>query len=149
MGFDSSNRLLRLALAVGVLLAGAGVFYHYVVYLPHVDEQKRADARARDEARTEGYSRCMQAAREQYDSDWADTCKSVAQSNAIELKNCLRDRLVMSNQFMGAEYCKRKYGEADASPNCTLPGKRADAVNDYYKAAKATCAAEARLGVAQ
>ena len=91
----------------------------------------------------------MADAKSQYDSDWANACQSVAEINAESLKDCLHDPSVMSNQYMGAAYCKRTYGNSDPSPECTLPRKRSETVNEYHKQAQARCAAEARLGVEQ
>jgi hypothetical protein len=71
----------------------------------------------------------------------------VARSQATEFKNCLSDRLVMTNQFMGAEYCKRRYGERDGSPECTLPGTRADSINAAHKREQEKCVTEVRLGL--
>lgn len=141
------DQVLRNALIAGALLAGGGVFYHYGIFLPRVEEQKRSDIREKEANRKQVYSDCMEQARSQYDSSWAAACQSVAESSAMELKNCLKDKLVMSNQFMGAEYCQKTYGSADASPDCILPGKRADTITGYFKHSQDRCATEARLGV--
>lgn len=143
------DRTLRLALVAAALLAGGGVFYHFVIYLPRVEEQRRADIREREENRKSAYSECMDQARRAYDSNWAETCRNVASYNATDLKSCLKDKSILSNSLMGAEWCKREYNSFDDSPNCTLPGKKADGVNVYYKQAQERCVVEARLEVQQ
>lgn len=148
------DKFVKLAIVVGALLAGFGIFYHYVIFLPGIEHDKAAaatrqkqDTEAREAQRQVIYEGCISAARRNYDANWAAACTSVAQSRAAEFRNCLSDRLVMTNQFMGAEYCKRTYGETDASPECTLPKARADSINATQKQAQEKCVTEARLGL--
>ena len=141
------DRTLRLALIVGALLAGGGVFYHYVIFLPHVEEQRRADTREREERRKEAYSLCMAEAHSQYDASWTSECKSVAEADAKSMKDCLRDPIVMTNPLMGAPHCRRTYGNSDPSRECRLPIKLSESLNEAYKQAQARCATQARIGV--
>jgi hypothetical protein len=137
------DKLTRMAVIAGVLLAGIGVFYHYVIFLPGVEHDKAAQAVRRQAA----YSRCMEQADSIYNADWATACKDVAESAAVELRNCLSDKLIMTNPYMGASYCKRTFAGADPSPECTLPKSRAQSLNAAHKEAQQRCATEARLGV--
>ena len=137
------DKLLKLAIVFGVLLAGTGVFYHYVIFLPGVEKEKTAQLGRRQEA----YSRCIEQTESIYDANWAAACKDVAQLEAVELRNCLSDRMVMTNPYMGAAYCKRTFSGADPSPECTLPRVRAESIDTAHKQAQQRCATEARLGV--
>jgi len=94
------DKLLKFAIVVAVLLAGGGVFYHYVIFLPKVertkqeqiteenrikqvqiDEAKRAaeserqEAARKDLAKQVGYEQCLQTARVNYAANWATACK--------------------------------------------------------------------------
>lgn len=137
------DKLLKMAVVVGALLAGIGVFYHYVIFLPGIEREKATQADRRQQA----YGRCIEQAESIYDASWAAACKNVAQSDAMELKNCLSDKMVMTNPYMGAAYCKRTYGATDPSSECTLPKARAESINAAHKQAQQRCATEARLGV--
>lgn len=130
------EKLLKIAVMIGLLLAGGGVFYHYVVFLPAVEQQKaakaeeeKAEAARQEEARQQQYETCTASARENYESNWAAACKHVAATRADELRSCLADKLVMTNPYMGASYCKSEYGKSDASADCSLPKGRAESIN--------------------
>ncbi len=139
----SMDKITKLAVITGALLAGIGVFYHYVIFLPGVERDKADKARHRQDA----YGQCMEQADISYSTGWATACKNVAESTAMELKNCLSNKVIMTNPYMGASYCNRTFGVADPSPECTLPESRANSLNATYKEEQQRCATEARLGL--
>ncbi len=61
------DKMLKLALAIAMLLAGGGVFYHYVIFLPAVERQAAAQAEqekakvAQEEAAWDGEGGLLQA----------------------------------------------------------------------------------------
>jgi hypothetical protein len=63
------------------------------------------------------------------------------------LRNCLADRSIISNRFMGEQYCRNTYGVIDPSPECTLPKGRADPVENLHKQAQERCLNEAKSGL--
>jgi len=115
------DKIVRFSISVAVLMAGAGIFYRYVIFLPRVENQKLELAAHKKLE----YDRCNSEAQDNYNANWAAACESNAKSQRSGLANCLSDRLVMTNQFMGASYCKKTFGTSDPSPNCTLPARRA------------------------
>lgn len=148
------DKAVKLAIIVGALLGGFGVFYHYVVFLPETQREKstaaereKQETERRELQRRMAYDTCLGAARRNYDANWAAACKDVAVSRAVELKSCLSDKLVTTNPYLGAEHCKRTYGNADPSPECTLPRSRAQSINATHKQEQDRCATEARLGL--
>lgn len=148
------DKLLRNALIAGILLAGFGIFFHYVIFLPSVERQKAAQIAAEKEqaakqqaARQLTYSTCMAEASSAYDTQWATACMSVAKENKIGYSRCIRDSSIMTNEFMGKSYCERVYGDSDPSPDCSLPSKRADGVNEYFEAGKRKCMEELKAGI--
>jgi hypothetical protein len=148
------DRLVKFAILFGAILAGGGVFYHYVVYLPGVEEANRARAEetrqsaARQEMqRQQSYEVCKVGARRAYESDWATACATTAQTVADRQRKCLSDKAIMSNPYMGENYCRTTFSAADPSPNCSLPGPRADGINKTYHEREEKCLAEARLGL--
>lgn len=148
------DKLVKLAIVIGVLLAGGGVFYHYVVFLPGIERQKqeqieaeKRDAAAKQATRQFAYDACIVSARRDYDANWANACASVARDKQISLRNCLADRAIMTNRFMGEQYCKSTYGVIDTSPECTLPKGRADSINNFHKQAQERCLNEAKTGL--
>ena len=148
------DKFLGRALGGAALLIGAGVFYNYVIYLPGIQRERQAEeARAaaqlaeQEQQVKNRYNFCMQSARESYDNNWTRACQSVAQQNQIDLKQCLSDPSIVNNQFMGPSWCQKQYGKIDPSPDCALPGKRADDVEEKYEAGKTQCQVEAKMGM--
>lgn len=149
------DKLLKLSVIAAALMAGGGVFYHYVVFLPGIEQAKREKEEAQQAASTQkaaarqvAYERCKVAARINYDSNWASACTAVAAQAQTDYNHCLRDPAVMSNQFLGKAHCEKAYGQRDASPECSLPGRRSDSINAGYKDAQDKCLAEAKSGLA-
>jgi hypothetical protein len=117
------DKLLKLSIMVAVLLAGAGIFYHLVIYLPEVERSRRADAKQEAQAiaaRT-SVEQCLQAAQLLYDITWASACMAVA----------IQDK------------------SADGSSECSLPDARAAPINSSLKDAEAKCLAEHRGAAAR
>lgn len=134
---------------LGALFGGAGIFYHYVIFLPNLERQKAESAKSRELSQRASYETCKSSALEGYVSDWADACKDVARMQANYLQNCLADRLIMSNPYMGKKYCTQSFGDIDSSPNCSLPKIRADSINKAYQEAQQRCLAEAKSNLLQ
>lgn len=148
------DKALRLAIAVAVLLAGTGVFYYYVIFLPGVQQQAvqaaekaKQDEAAKEAARKSHYDSCLAGARANYEANWAAACQSVASIRQRQYQNCLSDKFVMSNPYMGESYCKQSFSDADASPNCSLPSARADDINKTYGNEQQKCMSEVQLGM--
>jgi hypothetical protein len=110
------DKLLKLSIMVAVLLAGTGIFYHLVIYLPEVDRARRADAKqeAQAAAARTSVEQCLQAAQLLYDITWASACMAVA----------IHDK------------------SADGSSECSLPDARAAPINASLGEAEAKCLAE-------
>jgi len=146
------DTFLARTLGVAALLAGAGVFYHYVVHLPGVEREKKAAEEAAaaqllqdQQQRAVQYQICMSTARRLYDQNWAEACKNVASTKTRELNNCLETPSIVSNPYMGRQWCEKQYGDIDPSADCTLPGPRADGVNQYYTESKQQCETDAKM----
>ena len=159
------DKLLKVSIIVAVLLAGFGVFYHYVIYLPQLErkkeeraaqekreaasrlERERAEAAKREEDRQAAYAACLQTARLNYEGDWANACKTAAELQASRLRTCLSDTLILNNPYMGKKYCYSTYGASNPSPSCSLPMTVADSLNKAFKDARQSCLAEAKSGL--
>lgn len=148
------DKFVRLAIVIGALLAGGGVFYHYVIFLPGVERAKQEQLVAEKQAASDKervkqrtYERCIAIASSSYDADWASACASVSASTEIKRKNCLADPAIVNNQFMGTAYCTSTFAPTDPSPNCSLPRSRADSLNSYLEGSKKKCLDEARAGL--
>lgn len=75
------DKLVKISIIVASLLAGFGVFYHYVIYLPDVNAQHKAY-----------YAKCRTAANEHYNSNWAAECKALAKGPNCSLPLDLAER---------------------------------------------------------
>lgn len=166
------DKLLKGSLAIGALLAGFGVFYHYVFFIPTVEREKqervqaqqrekeeaklteqrekeeaRRAAESKEASRRAAYDACLGAAREKYLTSWASACRAVAKDKNTRLKNCLNDKAVVENRYMGANWCHANHGNADASPNCSLPSSRAEPINKYLQTEDTRCLVEYKSGL--
>lgn len=113
------DKFVKFAAVIGLLLAGFGVFYHYVIFLPDIEREKaeiaereklekvdlaerlKQEAERQRAVRQWRYDSCIKQARANYDANWAVSCESAAISAKADFKHCLADKQVMSNQFMG------------------------------------------------
>jgi hypothetical protein len=148
------EKLVKLAVVLGALLAGVGVFYHYVIFLPGVERQKveREEAAKREAASKEASKQIFYEARKKdaesnYSANWAAACEDVARTETMQLRNCLSDRAIVTNPYLGEHHCKSTFGDIDPSPNCSLPKGRAESINQTFKDAQQRCLAEARGGL--
>jgi hypothetical protein len=148
------EKLLKVAVILGALLAGVGVFYHYVIFLPSVERQKieRAETEKREAANQEAsrqrfYEACKKDARSNYSANWAAACEDHAHTQTNRLRGCLSDQTIITNPYMGENYCKTTFGDIDPSPDCSLPKSRSESINQANKDAQQQCLAEARGGL--
>lgn len=83
---DGANNFLKVAVGFGVLFAGAGVGYHYGIYLPQIEHEKITRAEQAEKAKNDlleaqkrsakqDYSICIAASEDIYNSEWEDVCK--------------------------------------------------------------------------
>jgi hypothetical protein len=126
------DKWVKLSIVAGVLMAGFGVFYHFVVFLPSLEREKKA-----------AYAVCMQKARSNYDESWAAECRTMAERKKLDLQNCLADPTIINNQVT----CPELYGDADPSLSCSLIRPTAETLNGYLREAEAKCVTEAKLGL--
>ena len=145
------DKFTRRVIAIGALMAGVGVFYHYVIFIPGVErakqeqlgnEKKEAELKNAEKARQ--YKFCKDSSLKVYDLNWAGACKAVAEDRKLQYENCLNDPLVMSNQFMGKQHCRKTYEKTDPSPECTLPSGRANRIKNDLKEAQEKCLEESK-----
>lgn len=135
-------------------MTGAGVFYHYVIFIPSVENAKQAqleidkkDAERRAVEKSKQYEFCKTTARLTYEADWGAACKAVAETRKQQYENCLKNQMVLSNQFLGKQYCVSNYGTSDSSANCSLPNSYAKTINDSLKDAETKCLLESKNGL--
>jgi hypothetical protein len=97
--FDDADKFLKIAVGLGVLAAGAGVGYHFGVYIPQIErekiermEQAQKEKQERSlkqqerllkqqEARKERYNACNADAFATYELNWASSCKLFGVNN--------------------------------------------------------------------
>ena len=159
------DKLVKGVIVLAALLAGIGVFYYFVVFLPNIENQKlelerqkteRAETEKRAAAtqaasqemiRQKMYDECKRGARTNYEVNWATACKTNARLRTSELQNCLTDRAIMANQYMGESYCRKTFSAEDASPDCALPISVSSPINQTLKDEDQRCLAEAKSGL--
>lgn len=125
MVFDA-DKFLKIAVGLGILMAGSGVGYHFGVYLPQTERMKveRSDrlsrerqefADAKEMERKDRYDSCLQEAGDSYNAGWAGDCKVNGGNNR--------------------------------SARCSLPSDNADRWEKMHKSDQKKCLDEFKLGV--
>ncbi len=149
------GKWLKASITVAALLAGAGVFYHFVFFLPAVMQGQRdkdvgpkGAEDAPGAARRAAYEQCRQHAQLAYDIHWAAACMIDAREAEARHAACLKDPQVLKSPGPGAAHCDRTIDRHDGAADCTLPGARAAALNTFLKEADDRCRVEARAGAA-
>lgn len=163
---NDGNKTVKLVLAIGLvvaaLIASAGVFYYYVVFVPNLEQQKldlekqklkekqEAEAKAQKkkeleaEQRTQSYQNCIDNTEQTYALNWSNACQKISERNQIGLENCLNNPSIMNNEFMGKSYCQKLYGATEFDSECTLPSQTADGIEELRTERKEACMAEAQ-----
>ena len=141
------DKLVRISVVAGSLMAGFGVFYHYVIALPAARAGEQASKERQRAERQLAYEKCNASAQSIYDANWATSCKSTAAKDRSNYQYCMNDKMIISNPYMGPAYCKKTFANATESPECTLPRSIAESLNASLKDAKDRCTTEARLGL--
>jgi len=136
------------------IMVGFSVFYYFVIYLPGLEKQKaeqaqraKIDAELRESQIRLKYETCLIGARKNYEMNWAKACDSVSRIMEDSLRNCLSDKQIMSNPYMGENYCRRTYKTITPSPDCSLPKSRAESIDQRYKQEEDKCLTEAKAGL--
>jgi hypothetical protein len=157
------DAVLKLSLAAGVLLAGAGVGYYFGIFLPAqaihetldagtrhqvdstdrsadlerarlADEQKRAAAQQR-------YEGCVATANLAYQERWSSGCRAQNQRQQAAYDDCADDL------FSTREGCARKY-PVEPERGCALPVQISSRLVADRDAARAQCLGELQGGYA-
>jgi hypothetical protein len=138
------DKWLKGSFAVAALLAGAGVFYHFVFFLPAAERAQRKPPQA-----SAAHDQCRQAAQLLYDVTWASACMTVAIQQQQRHAECMKDEATALDPSRGRSQCDQQFGHADGSSECSLPNAHAAMVNAALKEAEDRCATETRRANAQ
>lgn len=90
--FDDADKFLKIAVGLGVLAAGAGIGYHYGVYLPEIERERMETTASDNAARKERYSACRSAAWDIYSSNWDSNCISLGRKKDCKLPTSAANR---------------------------------------------------------
>jgi hypothetical protein len=160
----------KLSIVAAVLLASSSVAYYYAIYLPDRDaridaanaaaEQRRADEKATaeqrridekasaEDRRSEDqqnaqwrYDRCLGAALNGYNSDWAGNCGSRHQEAAQQRAHCIAD------PRNDKERCAEHYPVPDGSADCALPRTLATDLETRLNKARELCLQQSKAGL--
>lgn len=147
-----ADPILKIALALAALLAGAGVGYYYGIYLPSQDlrrqtqemaaRQTRAQAEAkalaararREQAAQAEYEDCANFAELSYKQRWTMSCGSLHDADQAALEDCADDL------FSTREGCLAKHPVRPAQ-GCALPAQVAQSLSQARDDRKAQCLA--------
>ncbi|MHA3099344.1 hypothetical protein [Acinetobacter brisouii] len=163
---NDGNKTIKLVLSIGLvvaaLLASAGIFYYYVIFVPALEQQKldlekqklkekqevelQAQKKKEQQAeqRSQSYQTCLSNAEMLYTQNWSSSCQKLSERNQVSLDNCLNDPSIQNNPYMGRSYCQKMYGNTEFDANCTLPNTVAENIERLRTEEKATCMAQAQ-----
>lgn len=139
--FDDADTFLKIAVGLGVLAAGAGVGYHYGIYLPEIERQKieRAEQAERDRQTTERKK-----------IEQAEQAERVRQQSALVRERerrarylaCYADVLTYHSADWDAA-CKL----VERGKGCSLEISTAERLNERLASEKLRCLEETKSGV--
>lgn len=147
-----ADPILKIALALAALLAGAGVGYYYGIYLPAQDvrrqtremterqEKAQAETRAlaerarREAAAQTEYQDCQNFAELSYKQRWNLSCRSLHDADQSAFEDCADDL------FSTDSGCLAKNPIRPAQ-DCALPAQVAQSLSQARDDRKAQCAA--------
>ena len=124
-----SDAILKLATALGVLLAGAGVGFYYGIFLPSQDNAEHAKA-----AQAE-YNDCIGFAEMSYKRRWAGSCQAMHDADVAAFDDCA------DNLFSTERGCRAKHPIRPAS-DCALPARMARELTGARDTRKRECLAK-------
>ncbi|MBB4858004.1 hypothetical protein HNO88_001318 [Novosphingobium chloroacetimidivorans] len=159
----SADTVLKLSLAAGALLAGAGVGYYFGVFLPaqaihesvesgtreqtsavdrtaQLERARRAEQQAREAARSR-YQACVGAAQTSYSARWTAACRAQHQRQEAAYEDCADDL------FSTREGCARKF-PVEPEHGCALPLAISNRLVSDRDAARSQCLGEMQGGLA-
>ncbi len=157
------DTILKLSLAAGALLGGAGVGYYFGVFLPAqairetldagtqrqaqavdntaVIERAQAAELRRREAERQRYQVCVSTADGTYQSRWTAACRAQHTRQRAAFEDCADD------WFASRESCARKF-PVEPEHGCALPLSLSNRLAADRDATRAQCMAEMQGGVA-
>jgi hypothetical protein len=157
------DTILKLSLAGGALLAGAGVGYYFGIFLPAqaihetldagagrqvqaVDntaalERARAAELRRREAERQRYQVCLSTADGTYQSRWTAACRAQHTRQQAAFEDCADDF------FSSRESCARKF-PVEPEHGCALPLALSNRLAADREAARTQCLGEMQGGAA-
>jgi hypothetical protein len=157
------DTVLKLSLAAGALLAGAGVGYYFGVFLPaqaihetldkgtrheaatvdgNVDlERERLAETQRRDAAQQRYEGCVATANLAYQNHWSAGCRAQHARQQAAYDDCADDL------FSTREGCARKY-PVEPERGCALPMQISSRLVSDRDAARAQCLGELQGGYA-
>jgi len=159
-----SDAILKLATALGVLLAGAGVGFYYGIFLPSQDIRRQTQAMAErksaaaaqsqalvEQARREAeeakrnaehakaaqaeYNDCIGFAEMSYKRRWAGSCQAMHDADVAAFEDCA------DNLFSTERGCRAKHPIRPAS-DCALPARMARELTGARDTRKRECLAK-------
>jgi hypothetical protein len=158
----SADTVLKLSLAAGALLAGAGVGYYFGVFLPaqaihdtvesgtrhqtetadrtaELERARQAEAQQREAAR-ERYQACVGAAQTAYSARWTAACRAQHDRQEAAYEDCADDL------FSTREGCARNF-PVEPEHGCALPLAISNRLVSDRDAARSQCLGEMQGGV--
>jgi hypothetical protein len=158
----SADTVLKLGLAAGALLAGAGVGYYFGVFLPaqairetmgsetaqhtaaidrsaDLERERRAETQRREAARAR-YQACVGSADTAYQARWTSACRAQHARQEAAFEDCADDL------FSTQEGCARKF-PVEPERGCALPLSISNRLVADRDAARSQCLGEMQGGV--
>lgn len=148
-----ADPILKIALALGALMGGAGVGYYYGIYLPAQDvrrqrlemadrqaqerqQQQALVERARREKVAQGeYAQCVNSAEDSYRQRWTQACQAMHDADQSAFDDCA------DNLFSTESGCLAKHPIRPAQ-DCALPSQSAQSLSAARDQRKAQCVSQ-------
>jgi hypothetical protein len=148
-----ADPILKLCLALGALLAGAGVGYYFGIYLPAQDIRRQTLAMAEKQSRAAeqakalairaqrereaqaAYEQCVASSEMAYRQRWNQACEAMHDADRAAFDDCADDF------FSTRGGCLARHPIRPAQ-DCALPSRTAQSLSDARDQRKGQCAGQ-------
>mgnify|MGYP000020504610 CR=1 FL=1 len=145
-----ADAILKLCLAAGALMGGAGVGFYYGIYLPSQDIHQQSQAMAerqenavhqtdalaqqarREKAAQTAFEDCVSRAQLTYKNHWSAACRAQHAADVAEFEDCA------DNFFATESGCRRKH-PIRPERGCALTTQLADRLVEERREARREC----------
>ena len=139
---QKSGKLFKIIIGIAILLISFSVFYYFVIFLPHKEDQRIEVEKDQKEEQKLNLNKCLQEADYSYRMNWARNCEKEG-TLSEDCKNLVNKSLIdymKEKSFADPEIAKFNYYSEISDCSCeTLMSINAEKVENFKKDDEDNC----------